>query len=184
MHPGEVSSPRDGGCWPEPVCDSGHILGVAVVGPLPEQQGYEGAAHCSLGLGSCLGSAASLSYLLRYQPRQPNSPQAVEMLELNGNEEERVIMNPAITAAQHKETLSLATLFNPPGDTPTVLSGRIVYVCVAVIGESVGTGSWCPLLPGAGVFWPVSVELGRDGEHARQRRGAALPVAVGSASRC
>lgn len=152
MHPGEVSSPRDGGCWPEPVCDSGHVLGVAVVGPLPEQQGYEGAAHCSLGLGSCLGSAASLSYLLRYQPRQPNSPQAVEMLELNGNEEERVIMNPAITAAQHKETLSLATLFNPPGDTPTVLSGRIVYVCVAVIGESVGTGSWCPLLPGAGVF--------------------------------
>lgn len=57
------------------------------------------------------------------------------MLELNGNEEERVIMNPAITAAsaQHKETLSLAMLFNPPGDTPTVLSGRIVYVCVVVI---------------------------------------------------
>lgn len=82
-----------------------------------------------------MGSAASLSYLLRYQPRQPNSPKAVEMLELNGNEEERVIMNPAISAAsaQHKETLSLATLFNPPGDTPTVLSGRIVYVCVAVI---------------------------------------------------
>ncbi|XP_054145703.1 cationic amino acid transporter 3 isoform X3 [Melozone crissalis] len=73
--------------------------------------------------------------ILRYQPRQPNSPKAVEMLELNGNEEERVIMNPAITAAsaQHKETVSLATLFNPPGDSPTVLSGRIVYVCVAVI---------------------------------------------------
>ncbi|NXV68640.1 cationic amino acid transporter 3 [Molothrus ater] len=73
--------------------------------------------------------------ILRYQPRQPNSPKAVEMLELNGNEEERVIMNPAISAAsaQHKETLSLATLFNPPGDAPTVLSGRIVYVCVAVI---------------------------------------------------
>uniref|UniRef100_A0A8D2M3S5 Solute carrier family 7 member 3 n=1 Tax=Zonotrichia albicollis TaxID=44394 RepID=A0A8D2M3S5_ZONAL len=98
--------------------------------------------------------------ILRYQPRQPNSPKAVEMLELNGNEEERVIMNPAITAAsaQHKETVSLATLFNPPGDTPTVLSGRIVYVCVAVIGELVGTGSWCSCLPGAGVFWPVSVE--------------------------
>lgn len=84
-----------------------------------------------------MGSAASLSYLLRYQPRQLNSPQAMEMLELNGNEEERVIMNPAITAAsaQHKETLSLAMLFNPPGDTPTALSGRIVYFCVAVIGE-------------------------------------------------
>ncbi|NWT70417.1 CTR3 protein, partial [Prunella himalayana] len=73
--------------------------------------------------------------ILRYQPRQPNSPKAMEMLELNGNEEERVIMNPTITAAsaQHKETLSLAVLFNPPGDTPTVLSGRIVYVCVTVI---------------------------------------------------
>lgn len=108
---------------------------MAVAGPLPEQLGYEGAAHCSLGLGGCLGSAASLSYLLRYQPRQPNSPKAVEMLELNGNEEESVIMNPAITAAsaQHKETLSLVMLFNPPGDTPTVHSGRIVYVCVAVI---------------------------------------------------
>ncbi|NXU16367.1 CTR1 protein, partial [Pardalotus punctatus] len=73
--------------------------------------------------------------ILRYQPRQLNSPQAMEMLELNGNEEERVIMNPTITAAsaQHKETLSLAMLFNPPGDTPTALSGCIVYVCVALI---------------------------------------------------
>ncbi|XP_063272727.1 cationic amino acid transporter 3 [Prinia subflava] len=73
--------------------------------------------------------------ILRYQPRQPNSPMATEMLELNGNEEERVIMNPTTPAAsaQHKETLSLAMLFNPPGDTPTVLSGHIVYVCVAAI---------------------------------------------------
>ncbi|NWV05274.1 CTR3 protein, partial [Ptilonorhynchus violaceus] len=73
--------------------------------------------------------------ILRYQPRQLNSPQAMEMLELNGNEEERVIMNPTITAAsaQHKKTSSLATLFNPLGDTPTALSGRIVYFCVAVI---------------------------------------------------
>ncbi|NXC11609.1 CTR3 protein, partial [Orthonyx spaldingii] len=73
--------------------------------------------------------------ILRYQPRQLNSPQAMEMLELNGNEEERVIMNPAITAAsaQHKERLSLAMFFNPPGDTPTALSGRIVYGCVTAI---------------------------------------------------
>ncbi|NWS76824.1 CTR3 protein, partial [Crotophaga sulcirostris] len=73
--------------------------------------------------------------ILRYQPGQLNSPKAMEMVELNGNEEERVIMNPAITAAsaQQKETLSLVTLFNPPGDTPTALSGRIVYICVSVI---------------------------------------------------
>lgn len=107
------------------------------MGSLLEQQGYEAAAHCSLGLGSSLASAASLSYLLRYQPRQPNSSKAMEMLELNGNGEERVIMNPTIAAgsAQHKEKFSLAMLFNPTGDTPTVLSGRIVYSCVPVIGE-------------------------------------------------
>ncbi|XP_075291461.1 cationic amino acid transporter 3 [Opisthocomus hoazin] len=73
--------------------------------------------------------------ILRYQSGQLNSPKAMEMLELNGNEEERVIMNPAVTAtsAQQKETLSLATLFNPPADTPTALSGHIVYICVPVI---------------------------------------------------
>ncbi|NXX55104.1 CTR3 protein, partial [Scopus umbretta] len=73
--------------------------------------------------------------ILRYQSRQLNSPKAMEMLELNRNEEERVIMNPAVTTAstQQKETLSLAMLFNPPTDTPTMLSGCIVYVCVSVI---------------------------------------------------
>ncbi|NXK05966.1 CTR3 protein, partial [Herpetotheres cachinnans] len=73
--------------------------------------------------------------ILRYQSGQLNSPKAMELLELNGNEEERVIMNPTVTAtnAQQKETLSLVTLFNPPTDTPTALSGRIVYVCVSVI---------------------------------------------------
>ncbi|XP_062468809.1 cationic amino acid transporter 3 isoform X1 [Pezoporus occidentalis] len=73
--------------------------------------------------------------ILRYQSGQLNSPKAMEMLEQNGNEEERVIMNPTVTttSAQQKETLSLATLFNPPTDTPTALSGRIVYVCVSLI---------------------------------------------------
>ncbi|KAI6078202.1 Cationic amino acid transporter 3 [Aix galericulata] len=73
--------------------------------------------------------------ILRYQSRQLNSPKAVEMLELNGNEEERVVMNPSIAAMGTKEIekLSLTTLFNPPSDTPTALSGRIVYTCVSVI---------------------------------------------------
>ncbi|KAM9538407.1 cationic amino acid transporter 3 isoform 2-T5 [Guaruba guarouba] len=73
--------------------------------------------------------------ILRYQSGQLNSPKAMEMLEQNGNEEERVIMNPTVstTSAQQKETLSLAKLFNPPADTPTALSGRIVYVCVSLI---------------------------------------------------
>uniref|UniRef100_A0A8C3CYK1 Solute carrier family 7 member 3 n=1 Tax=Cairina moschata TaxID=8855 RepID=A0A8C3CYK1_CAIMO len=73
--------------------------------------------------------------ILRYQSGQLNSPKAVEMLELNGNEEERVVMNPSIAAMGTKEIekLSLTTLFNPPSDTPTALSGRIVYTCVSVI---------------------------------------------------
>ncbi|NXT59698.1 CTR3 protein, partial [Pluvianellus socialis] len=73
--------------------------------------------------------------ILRYQSGQLSSPKAMEMLELNGNEEERVIMNPAViaTSAQQKETLTPATLFNPPADTPTALSGRVVYICVSVI---------------------------------------------------
>lgn len=73
--------------------------------------------------------------ILRYQSGQLNSPKAVEMLELNGNEEERVVMNPSITAMGTKEIEkpSLTTLFNPPSDTPTALSGRIVYTCVCVI---------------------------------------------------
>ncbi|XP_010023072.1 PREDICTED: high affinity cationic amino acid transporter 1-like, partial [Nestor notabilis] len=37
--------------------------------------------------------------ILRYQSGQLNSPKAMEMLEQNGNEEERVIMNPTITTA-------------------------------------------------------------------------------------
>lgn len=52
-------------------------------------------------------------------------------------------MNPTVTTttAQQKETLSLATLFNPPTDTPTALSGHIVYVCVSLIGECAGASS-------------------------------------------
>ncbi|NWR27449.1 CTR3 protein, partial [Tachuris rubrigastra] len=77
--------------------------------------------------------------ILRYQSGQLNSPKAMEMLELNGNEEERVIMNPTVTAAsaQQKETLSCSTLFNPPSDTPTAHSGCIVYVCGSVIAAVV-----------------------------------------------
>uniref|UniRef100_A0A8C9EXC9 Solute carrier family 7 member 3 n=1 Tax=Pavo cristatus TaxID=9049 RepID=A0A8C9EXC9_PAVCR len=73
--------------------------------------------------------------ILRYQSGQLNSPKAMEMLELNGNEEERVVMNPniAATGTKQEETLSLTALFNPSADTPTALSGRIVYVCVSIM---------------------------------------------------
>lgn len=111
------------------------------VGLLAVQEGYSGCC-CVPGLGISPGftpacAALSRSRLHRYQSGQLNSPKAVEMLELNGNEEERVVMNPSIAAMGTKEIekLSLTTLFNPPSDTPTALSGRIVYTCVSVIGE-------------------------------------------------
>ncbi|KFO71942.1 Cationic amino acid transporter 3, partial [Cuculus canorus] len=99
--------------------------------------------------------------ILRYQSGQLNSPKAVEMVELNGNEEERVIMNPTVTAAsaQQKETLSLVTLFNPPTDTPTVLSGRIVYICVSIIVISVLLTQKVTALKDADVRWIVALVL-------------------------
>ncbi|NWI18277.1 CTR3 protein, partial [Crypturellus soui] len=77
--------------------------------------------------------------ILRYQPGQLSSPKAVEMLELNGNEDERAVMNPAALAAGSKceEKLSLGMLFKPSSDTPTALSGRIVYACVSAIAALV-----------------------------------------------
>ncbi|NWX97283.1 CTR3 protein, partial [Nothoprocta ornata] len=71
--------------------------------------------------------------ILRYQPGQLSSPKAVEMLELNGNEEERAVMNPAGMGSKREEKLSLGMLFRPPADTPTALSGRIVYACVSAL---------------------------------------------------
>lgn len=77
--------------------------------------------------------------ILRYQSEQLNSPKAMEMLELNGNEEERVVMNPniAATGTKQKETLSCTALFSPSADTPTALSGRIVYVCASIMAALV-----------------------------------------------
>ncbi|XP_064014992.1 cationic amino acid transporter 3 isoform X3 [Pogoniulus pusillus] len=73
--------------------------------------------------------------ILRYQSGHLNSPKTMEMLEMNGNKEETVIMNPTLTTAssQQREKLSMAALFSPPADSPTALSGCIVYVCVSVI---------------------------------------------------
>ncbi|XP_054244451.1 cationic amino acid transporter 3 [Indicator indicator] len=73
--------------------------------------------------------------ILRYQSGQLNSPKAMEMLEMNGNEEERVVMNPSASTAssQQQQMLSLVTLFSPPMDTPSALSGSVVYACVSAI---------------------------------------------------
>ncbi|XP_062440926.1 cationic amino acid transporter 3 isoform X2 [Rhea pennata] len=74
--------------------------------------------------------------ILRYQAGQLNSPKAVEVLQLRGDEEERAVMNPAVPAAsgsEREEKLSAAALFSPSSDTPTALSGRVVCVCVSIL---------------------------------------------------
>lgn len=108
---------------------------------LEEEEGNDGC-YCSSGVGTsshcaAVRAALSRSAVCRYQSEQLNSPKAMEMLELNGNEEERVVMNPniAATGTKQKETLSFAALFSPSADTPTALSGRIVYVCASIMGE-------------------------------------------------
>ncbi|XP_064014990.1 cationic amino acid transporter 3 isoform X2 [Pogoniulus pusillus] len=99
--------------------------------PLPEAfkaVGWEPARYAV-----AVGSLCALS--TRYQSGHLNSPKTMEMLEMNGNKEETVIMNPTLTTAssQQREKLSMAALFSPPADSPTALSGCIVYVCVSVI---------------------------------------------------
>ncbi|XP_065266538.1 cationic amino acid transporter 3 [Emys orbicularis] len=73
--------------------------------------------------------------ILRYQRDQLSSPKGLEMVELNGNEEEKVIMNPIVSDSQAalKEKPTWGSLFNPPSKTPTSLSGKIVYISTAAV---------------------------------------------------
>ncbi|CAM5166827.1 unnamed protein product [Natator depressus] len=73
--------------------------------------------------------------ILRYQLGQLSSPKGLEMVELNGNEEEKAIMNPSASDSQAalQEGFTCSCLFNPRSKTPTSLSGKIVYVSTAVL---------------------------------------------------
>uniref|UniRef100_A0A8C3HUS1 Solute carrier family 7 member 3 n=1 Tax=Chrysemys picta bellii TaxID=8478 RepID=A0A8C3HUS1_CHRPI len=72
--------------------------------------------------------------ILRYQRDQLSSPKGLEMVELNGNEEEKVIMNPIVCDSPAAlEKLTWGSLFNPPSKTPTSLSGKIVYISTAAV---------------------------------------------------
>ncbi|KFV05004.1 Cationic amino acid transporter 3, partial [Tauraco erythrolophus] len=97
--------------------------------------------------------------ILRYQSGQLNSPKAMEMLELNRNEE--LIMNPTVIAAsaEQEKTLSLMTLFNPPTDTPTALSGRIVYVSTLITVICVVLTLKVTALKDASVAWITALVL-------------------------
>ncbi|XP_061454976.1 cationic amino acid transporter 3 isoform X2 [Rhineura floridana] len=84
--------------------------------------------------------------ILRYQPELFGTSRDLEMLEMNGSEEEKVVINHAVSDGQTalKEKFTWRRLFCPSADTPTCLSGRIVYVSSTVI--SVAITALCGIL--------------------------------------
>uniref|UniRef100_A0ACB8FY26 Cationic amino acid transporter 3 n=1 Tax=Sphaerodactylus townsendi TaxID=933632 RepID=A0ACB8FY26_9SAUR len=73
--------------------------------------------------------------ILRYQPEIGSSSKDVEMLEVNGSEEEKVIMNSSVNSNQTrlKEKFTWGSLFCPSGEFPTNISGRTVYICTTIV---------------------------------------------------
>ncbi|XP_077163560.1 cationic amino acid transporter 3 [Paroedura picta] len=72
--------------------------------------------------------------ILRYQPEMISSKD-MEMLEVNGSEEEKVMMNASVSSNQTmiKEEFTWASLFCPSGEIPTCSSGRIVYISTTAV---------------------------------------------------
>ncbi|XP_042334933.1 cationic amino acid transporter 3 [Sceloporus undulatus] len=89
--------------------------------------------------------------ILRYQPELFTNSRDLEMLEVNGSEEEKVIINRAATESQIvlKEKFIWRNLFCPEADTPTRLSGRIVYISSTII--SIMITALCGILAQKGV---------------------------------
>ncbi|KAH0630776.1 hypothetical protein JD844_003969 [Phrynosoma platyrhinos] len=75
----------------------------------------------------------------------------LEMLEVNGSEEEEVIISHAATESQIvlKEKFIWRNLFCPEADTPTRLSGRVVYISSTII--SIMITALCSILVQKGV---------------------------------
>nr|XP_060612090.1 cationic amino acid transporter 3 [Anolis sagrei ordinatus] len=72
--------------------------------------------------------------ILRYQPEMITNSRDLEMLEVNGSEEEKVSMNrPAGESQTVLKKITWRSLFCPEADSPTHLSGRIVYISSTII---------------------------------------------------
>lgn len=71
----------------------------------------------------------------RYQPELFSPSKDLEMLEVNGSEEEKVVMNVSITGRQttFKETFAPRSLVCPSGDNPTHVSGLVVYISTTLV---------------------------------------------------
>ncbi|XP_066496004.1 cationic amino acid transporter 3 [Tiliqua scincoides] len=104
--------------------------------------------------------------ILRYQPELFASKD-LEMLEVNGSEEEKVVMNLSAgdtEATALKEQFTWGSLFCPSWNTPTPVSGRIVYISTTVVSITITVlcgilaQEWRALLDGS-VGWVVACAL-------------------------
>ncbi|XP_032993021.1 cationic amino acid transporter 3 isoform X1 [Lacerta agilis] len=79
--------------------------------------------------------------ILRYQPDLFAPSKDLEMLEMNGSEEEKVVINLSLRDGQVtlKDKFTWRRLFCPSGDAPTDVSGRIVYISSTVVSLMITT---------------------------------------------
>ncbi|XP_060106078.1 cationic amino acid transporter 3 [Heteronotia binoei] len=107
--------------------------------------------------------------ILRYQPEMGSSSKDLEMLEVNGSEEEKVIMNVSINSNQTmqttlKEKFTWGSLFCPSGGIPNHISGRIVYISTTVVSIAITVlcgilaQEWEALMKG-NIGWAVACAL-------------------------
>ncbi|XP_028570958.2 cationic amino acid transporter 3 isoform X1 [Podarcis muralis] len=79
--------------------------------------------------------------ILRYQPDLFAPSKDLEMLEMNGSEEEKVVINLSLRDGHValKDKFTWRRLFCPSGDVPTSISGRIVYISSTVVSLMITT---------------------------------------------
>ncbi|XP_034297625.1 cationic amino acid transporter 3 [Pantherophis guttatus] len=77
--------------------------------------------------------------ILRYQPELLRFSKDLEMLEINGSEEEKMTINSTVGDNQNafKEKFTCRSLFFPSEDIPTHVSGRIVYISTTVVAVTI-----------------------------------------------
>ncbi|XP_013910821.1 PREDICTED: cationic amino acid transporter 3-like [Thamnophis sirtalis] len=101
--------------------------------------------------------------ILRYQPELFRFSKDLEMLEINGSEEEKMTINSTVGDGQNafKEKFSCRSLFFPAEDNPTHVSGRIVYISTTAVAVTITAlcgilaHEWEALLEGS-VGWVIA----------------------------